>query len=107
MSDSSATYTVAVAADLPDNGSETVYFYLMTDSAVSTVDEVFPKRQEYKLTLSAAGVGSIRLPVADNTGATAWTWHIYLPNHSRISCSISYTAGTQQLADIVDGGTAL
>lgn len=107
MADSSATHKVTVAVDLPDNASEIVYFYLREANARSTADEVFPRGQEYRLALSAAGIGSIQLPTPDNTGAASWNWHIYLPNQTRYACTIAYSGSTRQLADIIEAGTLL
>ena len=101
MSNTAATYYTTVSCDLPDNGGEIVYFYLETTIAPTSADEVIPRRQEYKLTLNASGMGSILLPTPDNTGVAQWNWKIRLPHSNEHTCAIAYSASTQTLADIL------
>ena len=107
MSDSNATYTVTINVSLPDNAAEIVRFYLFTEKARNTLDEVFPYRQEYKLTLDADGAGTIALPTPDNTGASSWTWRVFIPRQNVHVVTLAYSAGAQELADLLEAGSYL
>lgn len=92
-----ATNKRTITIDLPDHGSETVYFNLLSSVAISG-SEVLP-RKAYSVTLDASGTGSVDLPTPDATGDAAWAWSIKLPDETSHVTTLAYDVASISLAD--------
>lgn len=94
-----ATITRTVTADFPDYPSVSVVFTLMSSIAIAS-PEIFPGLK-YTMSLDADGLGSIALPVPDNTGTAAWLWQAVLPDGRDPYFTLAYDASSVTLATLL------
>lgn len=98
---SNATLTTTVVASLPDNGSDSLVFTLISSVAIASSTLEIEAGNTFTMALDANGDGSIDLPVPDNTGDGAWLWQVLLPDEREPYFTLAYDASDQDLAELL------